>query len=318
MPSCNRLLIATIRGCLIAGVFLAPATSWGQTEQIPAAEKPEGPGIFVDQPPTTKEAEQQPAEEETTPQTTAQPAAPEAEERAAPPPADPQADERAEREKADLVAQQQMAAATDEMAKVAWAQFVVSAFGALLLLWTLHLTRVSAKAGRDAARATDEAVLLAKSQHERLERPYLYASGVFRLQSDHEGGATVSVEVANHGKLPAIIEDCWEGMISTKDADPPLPLRADESHMLFRDNVVPADGKPQKFKIRSPAGLCFIDFGNQVHPHMPGEDVFVVIRLQYSGPFTKGHVTSACWRWRADGKSAHFVLHGGAEWNYTK
>lgn len=49
-----------------------------------------------------------------------------------------------------------------------------------------------------------------------------------------------------------------------------------------------------------------------------GDDEEFIFRLiaTYSGPFTTGHETSACWIW--DNDSECLVQHGDEEYNYTK
>jgi hypothetical protein len=43
-------------------------------------------------------------------------------------------------------------------------------------------------------------------------------------------------------------------------------------------------------------------------PSLKGDEQFFFwIKIKYSGPFSKDHETSACWRW--DGNSHRLVLH---------
>jgi hypothetical protein len=104
--------------------------------------------------------------------------------------------------------------------------------------------------------------------------------------------------VSNHGRTPAVIENVRIG-ITTSDTGIPLdtPIRADESNELFSASVIAAQSI---FNLdeRVPNGINFRFNAGKPIPKVPtNHDLFFWIIIAYHGPFTKGHQTSACWRW---------------------
>lgn len=221
------------------------------------------------------------------------------------------ADEDAQRSSYDLKAQQ-------DMAKWALGMLAVSCLGLFATCIGLVYIAGTLKETRNAANAAESQIKLMETQHQRLERPYVFVHGADRLRDSGARSALVVVKVVNHGKLPALIDDVCVGITTSYEVNPAYPMRANENNELFIQRILPS-AQPVEIVVHAPAGIGFMPVKTLAMPVLQqGESLFLRVAIKYNGPFSENHETGVCWRWRVDGNSAHFVLHGGDELNYTK
>ncbi len=223
--------------------------------------------------------------------------------------------------------------------------WVVADFTAVLALSTIILWIVTWQAGirqsRDmkasiaaaekaamgamiGARAAQKSADVSEKAFSNLERPYIFAFGIQRLEADTEyaGGFEpfVTYNVANYGKTPAIIENVRAGFSISKSY-PDGPTRVDETHSLLISPILEAGEKREKLLEMFPSGMertLLRDEDGSVYaiPAMEStEDLFFRIIIDYRGAFTEGHESSFCWRY--DKSTAHFVQHGHQDYNYV-
>jgi hypothetical protein len=161
--------------------------------------------------------------------------------------------------------------------------------------------------------ATAESVRIAERSLADLERPYIYVfnpSG-FKIDLNREDPFNYfQYSIANYGKTPARIESAFVGIsagIGPKHPDAVLGWHDFLVSPLFvsgerRDN--PTASVPNEIQIIETAD----ENGQYDTPVLTdGSEFFLWIIIKYSGPFSKGHETSACWRWSSD--SRRLVLH---------
>jgi hypothetical protein len=170
---------------------------------------------------------------------------------------------------------------------------------------------------RDSADAAKEAADAARDQtlnFAKLERPYLYIFNARGLNADYNQEDQfyfLNYSVANYGKTPALVESACIGINVGVAPKQPDAVRGWHDFLvspLFvtgerRDN--PTQSIPDDIEIG--------DYADENTPPFPipwlkGEDQFFFwIKIKYSGPFSKDHETSACWRW--DNNSHRLVLY---------
>jgi hypothetical protein len=116
--------------------------------------------------------------------------------------------------------------------------------------------------------------------------------------------------VANYGKTPARIERAFVGISAGAAPKQPAAVIGWDDFLvspLFvtgerRDS--PTASVPDEIKIIETAD----ENGQYDTPVLTvGSEFFLWIIINYSGPFSKGHETSACWRWDSD--SRRLVLY---------
>jgi hypothetical protein len=185
-------------------------------------------------------------------------------------------------------------------------------FIAVFTIVLAYVTRRQAILTRQSVRISERALT-------DLERPYLFILDYNWLlidRKDRESGLVYSV--ANGGKLPAFIKSVKVGMrfgesIPLVDDQPPVhdlltaPLiRGGEQRQIiqgFRDE----SGEP--------ARECQIRGGIALIPGTAFKSgrVIAKISIEYDGPMTTGHVTTACWEWHP--VKYAFTQYGGPEHN---
>jgi hypothetical protein len=196
-----------------------------------------------------------------------------------------------------------------------------------LVLFTYRLWRSTDKlwlagekqiaVARDSADAAKEAADAARDQtlnFAKLERPYFYIFNARGLNADDDRGDPfhfLNYSVANYGKTPALVESASIRIsvgVKPKQPDPILGWHDFLVSPLFvtgerRDN--PTASVPDDIEIG--------DYADENTPPYPvpwlknEEQFFFWIIIKYSGPFSKDHETSACWRW--DSESHRLVLY---------
>jgi hypothetical protein len=174
------------------------------------------------------------------------------------------------------------------------------------------------------ARAAQKSAETAEKAFSNLERPYVFAFGVRRLEADTErvGGFEpfVTYSVANYGKTPAIIENVRVGF-SIGEFHPDGPTRVDDTNDLLISPIMGAGERRDDLIEIFPAGMertLHRDEAGKAYaiPAMKSaEDLFFRIIIDYRGAFSHGHECGFCWRYnRATG---HFVQHGHEDYNYV-
>jgi hypothetical protein len=188
-----------------------------------------------------------------------------------------------------------------------------------------------AKGASDAAKkSADAATRQAKATDDsfsKLERPYLFVSGVGTLDFDTELDVFfLRYNIANYGKIPAIIEHASIGITIDNRGEPPhAPLIAD-LHPLFVSPIIEPGGVRTltEYLDRSIAvdsGGVSVDLDTGKTTPTPqfviGENfqIFFRTNITYRGPFTSGHETSSLHLHMGGGT---FAQRGGDEYNYTR
>jgi hypothetical protein len=166
---------------------------------------------------------------------------------------------------------------------------------------------------KDMMQATGESVRVAERALADLERPYLYIFNPSGLKIDldqEEPFHYFRYSVANYGKTPARIERAFVGISAGVAPKQPVAVIGWDDFLvspLFvtgerRDS--PTASVPDEIEIIETAD----ENGQYDTPVLTvGSEFFLWIIINYSGPFSKGHETSACWRWDSD--SRRLVLY---------
>jgi hypothetical protein len=194
----------------------------------------------------------------------------------------------------------------------------------ILALITAGLVVVGFFQVRDAKAAIAAAVKSANVAERALtdlERPYLFILDYNWLLVDaaKEIGAETgwAYIVANVGKLPAVITRVSSGTRFGRSI-PPLNDEPAIAELL----TAPLIGADERRKVKQslsndddPRHECEIRGGKAIIPGIAFKTggVIVKICIEYDGPLTRGHVTTACWEWHPV-KHA-FTQHGGPKDN---
>jgi hypothetical protein len=190
-------------------------------------------------------------------------------------------------------------------------------------LWvsTNHMweaTKRSADAARDSAD-----VLPA------IERPYVLVIGggflTVSTQVTQDSRPIVAYRCGNFGKTPAIIENLRAGFSRNSDGRPDPPNRVEDTHALLLARILKDGEEISPLWVFCPddwvTGDVAVNRGESMllvrqPTTTEGEELFLRIIVNYRGAFTKGHETSACWKFSF---SEHMFLHyGGDEYNYER
>jgi hypothetical protein len=188
----------------------------------------------------------------------------------------------------------------------------------------------AATAAMIGARAAQKSADTAEKAFSYVERPYVFAFGVERLEvePDRVGAVDtyrvgyqpfVTYSVANYGKTPAIIENVRAGFCIS-ESQPEGPTRVDDTNDMLTSPIMEAGERRDKLQEGLPEGIersLFVGSdGTYAIPAMKNtEDLFFRIIIDYRGAFTEGHESSFCWRY--DKSTAHFVQHGHKDYNYV-
>ena len=160
-----------------------------------------------------------------------------------------------------------------------------------------------------------------------IKRPWLFISGVCDLHersAEDEVWTEVDYTIANHGEAPAIIESVKCQFIFTK-AHKEIPLSVEQDHPLIVNPIIGPGETRQNIPHLVPAGLLSADkviylYGNRRASMAPqerhGREFIFLIKIQYRGISSRGHVSSGLWRWNYS--VSRFEAYGGEEKNYAK
>jgi hypothetical protein len=204
-------------------------------------------------------------------------------------------------------------------ALTALATFAIAAFTYTLWQSTDRLWLVT----KTAADAAEKSANVAERALTDLERPYLFILDYNWLLIDpakvggRESGLVYSV--ANGGKLPAFIKGVKLGIRIGGSTPPDM-----DDEPLVRDLLTaPLIGAGEQRTViqgftdeSSEAALeCQIRGGMAVIPGgvLKAGRVIAKIAIEYDGPITSGHETTACWEWHP--VKYAFTQYGGPEHN---
>jgi hypothetical protein len=207
-----------------------------------------------------------------------------------------------------------------------FALVVVGIVQLCLFYWQLRLINKSLVPAEDAAKAAVTQADIAKDTLTKVQRPYVFVFGVDRLQTGNKVPAVtpfLKFSVANYGQTPAVIENVGAGFYAGEF--PEAPLRVDDDHDLlvspvlrpgeFRENLHAII--PEPFIAEGLGIIVNIEEGTTypVPKIEPNEDLFFRVTVQYRGPFSDEHITSATWVYHKT--FGHFVQYGHKDYNYT-
>ncbi len=187
--------------------------------------------------------------------------------------------------------------------------------------------KASVKAAKISAAATVKQANVATHVLTNIERPYLFISDVNRLEIerleyfDQEIGEwselqfTLTYSVTNHGKIPAIIKNVRVGLqVGEK---PRKPDKAEATHTLVMAPTLASGASRPKIRVRISWEKYSDDLGEIVPEFGDNRSLFFYMLIEYRGPFTNDHETSACWLYNENTWS--FIgPWGGPEYNYEK
>jgi hypothetical protein len=201
---------------------------------------------------------------------------------------------------------------------------VVGLFQVGLFYVQLRLIRKSLAPAEAAAKAAQDAAAIAGRSLTRLERPYLFILDYnwLLVEKAEANGCKcgLNYSVVNGGKLPASIKTVKTGLrfgdsIPPIDDVPPIhelltaPVIRGEGERLIVQPFVDEDASA------GPARECNIKGGIALIPASAFQypRVIAKISIEYDGPVTTGHVTTACWEWHP--VKYAFTEYGGPEHN---
>ena len=197
-------------------------------------------------------------------------------------------------------------------------QIIVYRKQAGLMQKALSATTKAADAARDSAD-----VLPA------IERPYVLVIGggflAVSRQVTQDPRPIVAYRCGNFGKTPAIIENLRAGFSRNSNGHPDPPNRVEDTHALLLAPILKGGEEISPLWVFCPddwiTGDVAVNRGESMllvrqPATTEGEELFLWIIVNYRGAFTKGHETSACWKFNF---SEHMFLHyGGDEYNYER
>ncbi|HEY6872468.1 MAG TPA: hypothetical protein VI298_07085 [Geobacteraceae bacterium] len=174
----------------------------------------------------------------------------------------------------------------------------------------LNISRQAADAAQKSSEVAEKALTL-------LERPYVFVFGVrqFHLNPDNLE-LSVDYEVANFGKTPAIIERAHI-VIENIESNLNAPLEVERRHSLVIAPILGAGEIRKNLAEDAPTNMLkYTTINSGFIPDLHhGDNVFFRALIYYRGSFTKGHVSSFCWRYNTH--TAHFEPYGHDDYNYT-
>jgi hypothetical protein len=200
---------------------------------------------------------------------------------------------------------------------------VVSTIGlgiSTVMLWLAgekqfrHARRTSIIQSRDmreSIAAANRSAAAAERALTDLERPWIFVFGISRPIQDGTD-FRVDYKVANFGKIPAIIEEARAGLVfSDASGDPQTPLFVSDDHSLTISPVLkPGDERDLSdyFPLSETFDARFqvINAGTDSEDLMPvpvvdlepNQSMFFRVLINYRGPASRGHETSANWLYR--------------------
>jgi hypothetical protein len=193
---------------------------------------------------------------------------------------------------------------TGNLVSYTWLLFIAtailsSATGGLALVAFLQMrdARKAIAAAEASAKASEQHATTAERALTEVERPYIFAFDVSIIHDLEIGGRGIGYSVGNFGKTPATIENV-SAIFTIGNSGVPVirPEQVSSSHPLLTEYIIRSDGVITNIPQQIPPDIE-LELDRQYYLFRPikGEHLFLWITIDYNGPFTKGHVTSACW-----------------------
>jgi hypothetical protein len=187
----------------------------------------------------------------------------------------------------------------------------------------------SVAAAANTAAASMRHAIAAESSLENIERPYIFVFGVSPIRMGVTGEFFVEYSVANYGKMPAIIDGAFIGFVFSDTVEPPSAPLMEDSHTLLASPILQSGEKRENIIEYLPIGMITPDINVEVRDDSKpgfmtpifdvpkGSDVFFRATIEYHGPSSEGHETSALWlvNYPSPGQLAQ---RGGDKYNYTR
>ena len=159
----------------------------------------------------------------------------------------------------------------------------------------------------------------------RMERPYIYLFGAYKLQIHEKvsDGDTpfIRFHIANYGRTPGRLEMFELSLCSGKNG-PDKPLTDAWTPFRMRQPVY-APNREQTFSETLPDGMGYTQpTEHELVPKLEDNNqLFLWVKVRYRGPFTPIkdapiYETSACWV--LSRSNNRFVEFGGEEMNYVR
>jgi hypothetical protein len=205
-------------------------------------------------------------------------------------------------------ADRQLVKLTGDLAHYARLLFWATGFLALVTGGLVYFGFRQVRDNRRSIKAAEDSTRIAERALTKLERPYLFILDYNWLLTEKakadgpECGLVYTV--ANGGKLPAFIKAVKLGIgigesIPSMQDEPPVhdfltaPLIAGGEHrQVVQGFRLEDDDKPaHEYQIRG--GMALIPGSLLVE----ASRVIAKISIEYDGPITTGHTTTACWEW---------------------
>jgi hypothetical protein len=158
------------------------------------------------------------------------------------------------------------------------------------------------------AKATADQVALTYRQLVELERPWVVVSLKPGFQRPGERPGSwwhANGEIANHGKMPAIISFVLSGYSNGAEPEPPF--------IELKHSFVLGPGKTEPFEENVPEGYHFDQASNPIIDQLSGW--YYVMKLDYSGVTGRGGTSCFCWRY--DRTTGAWVKYGD-KYNYLR
>jgi len=175
---------------------------------------------------------------------------------------------------------------------------------------TIEVTDKAAEAAQKSADVAEKTLTLG-------ERPYVFAFNVSKFCIPENLIPTITYEVANFGKTPAIIQRV-QAALENIESNLDTVIEVDRRHDLVSAPILSAGEVRKRIENETPSNMInFKTIDNAITPDLKrGEDLFFRIIIHYRGPFTEGHVSSFCWIYNTH--TNYFEPYGHEDYNYTK
>lgn len=215
-----------------------------------------------------------------------------------------------------------------------YTKFLVG-FTAILAIVTGALAWVAGRQMKEARASINASVTAAKAARDSAdalpatERPYVLVIGGGFLDARPEitqiPDPVVLYRCGNYGKTPGIVENLRAGFSRNGNGRPDLPNPIEGTHAVMLIRILTAGQEISPLWVVYPDNWTtvgvWVNRGGVMlgvrEPDIPeGEELSLRIIVNYRGAFTRGHETSACWRYSV--QDAMFLHHGGDEYNYER
>jgi hypothetical protein len=143
---------------------------------------------------------------------------------------------------------------------------------------------------------TGRSVRIAERALTEVERPYVFVVGVEHpIVELRERGYGVRCAIGNFGRTPAVIERVSGGFSYGRASGPDeRPEVIEPPHPLLSANIIGEIISDIEHTIEG-IGIGFSQYDRRPIPFRNDVPFFFWLVIEYSGPFTRGHIISSCW-----------------------